>query len=427
MTRTATLSPGRSLAEGVAVAMLAVAASVAMGRLPSWTAQLGALQSLAWGASAVLALALIRLARWRVTRDVALVVVTAVAMRLAVLPRIPELSDDLWRYVWDGRVVLAGLDPYAHAPDAPALAAMRETEVHPRINHPSLRTIYPPFAEAGFALAERVHPGWLGMKGWIALNDVALVWVLAVLSRRRCGSALPAIAYAWNPLVVIEYAGSGHHDPTALLPLALAVLLLESRPKWSAACFAAAVLGKLLPLAALPLFWRRWPAGARAIAVVASGAGLAWFLRAASGEASGLEAYARTWRNNALAFEGVERVLGEPVARAVAITAPFVVATVAAARGAELVRGARAAFRAGLLLGPVLHPWYLGWALVWDGVAPSLPWLLLSALALLNYGVLAAPAEGGAFHLSLPWRIVEYGAPALLALALHRTRKAVHE
>ncbi len=427
MTRSATLSPGRSLAEGVAVACLAVAACVAMGRLSSWTGRVGTLQGLAWAASAAVAFAIVRLSRWRVSHEVLLVVVTAAAMRLAVLPRMPELSDDLWRYVWDGRVVRAGIDPYAFAPSSPALGALRDAEVHPRINHPDLRTIYPPFAEAGFAVAERVRPGWLGMKGWIALHDVALVWVLALLCRRRFGSALPAIAYAWNPLVVIEYAGTGHHDPTALLPLALAVLWNETRPKWSAACFAAAVLGKLLPLAALPLLWRRWTAGARVLAVVATAAGLAWFLRAAGGEASGLEAYARTWRNNALAFEGVERMLGEPVARVLAIAAPLLVAVVAAVRGAELVRAVRAAFRTLLLLGPVLHPWYLGWALAWEGVAPSLPWLLLSALALLNYGVLAAPVEGGAFHLPLSWRLVEYGAPALLAFALHRTRKAAHE
>lgn len=421
--RSAPDSPGRSLAEALLVSAALLGAVAGMASLRSWTAQLGTLQLLAWGASAVLALALVRAPRWRVPHDVTFVIVVAALLRLAVLHRPPELSGDLWRYVWDGRVTLAGVNPYAHAPSDSALAALRDPGVHPRINHPALRTIYPPAAEAGFALAQAVSPGWPGTKAWIVLHDVALAGVLAVWCRRRAGSAWPAIAYAWNPLFVIEYAGSGHLEPVALLPLALAVLWNESRPKLSAACFAVAALAKLLPLVALPLLWRRWNAPARAIAVLVSAAGLAWFAREAGGPASGLEAYARTWRNNALVFEGLAFAIGDPAARALAAAAPFAIATISAWRGAELLRALRASFGAGLLLGPVLHPWYLGWALAWDVAAPSLPWLLLCALSLLNYGVLAPPAEGGDFHLPFAWRMLEYGAPALLALALHARRK----
>lgn len=424
MTRAATLSPGRSLAESVAVASVLLACFVAIASLRSWTAQLGALQMLAWAGCAVLAVAFARLPRWHARRDVATIVAVAALLRLTVLHRPPELSDDLWRYVWDGRVTLAGVNPYAHAPADTALAALRDGVVHPRVNHPSLRTIYPPVAEAGFALSQRLSPGWPGMKAWIVLNDLALVWALAAWCRRRGGSAWPAIAYAWNPLFVIEYAGSGHLEPVAILPLALAILWNESRPKLSAACFAAAVLAKLLPLAALPLLWRKWNAPARAIAVAVSAAGLAWFVREAGGPSSGLEAYARTWRNNALAFEALARALGDPAARAIATAVPFAVAAWLAWRGAETLRALRASLRAGLLAAPVLHPWYLGWALAWDPVAPSLPWLLLCALSLLNYGVLAPPVEGGNFHLPLAWRCLEYGAPALLALALFARRKS---
>lgn len=423
MNRAATLSPGRSLAESVALACALLACFLVIASLRSWTAQLGALQGFAWAGSAVLAITFVRLPKWDTRRDVAIVVAVAALLRLTVLHRPPELSDDLWRYVWDGRVTLAGVNPYAHAPSDTALAALRDGVVHPRVNHPALRTIYPPFAQAGFALSQRLSPGWPGMKAWIVLNDLALVWALAAWCRRRGGSAWPAIAYAWNPLFVIEYAGSGHLEPVALLPLALAVLWNESRPKLSAACFAAAVLGKLLPLAALPLLWRRWSVSARAIAVAVSAAGLAWFAREAGGPASGLEAYARTWRNNALAFEAIARAIGDPAARALAVAAPFAAAAWLAWRGRETFRALRAAFGTGLLLGPVLHPWYLGWAIAWDVAAPSLPWLALCALSLLNYGVLAPPAEGGNFHLPLAWRCFEYGAPALLALALHARRK----
>ncbi len=71
-----------------------------------------------------------------------------------------------------------------------------------------------------------------------------------------------------------------------------------------------------------------------------------------------------------------------------------------------------------LLAGPLLHPWYLGWALMFEPLGVSAPWLLLSATALISYGVFAAPVEGGGFHLSIAWRWVEYGMPLLVAAAL---------
>ena len=111
MNRTATLSPGRSLAESVAIACALLACFVAIASLRSWTAQLGALQALAWAACAALAVAFVRLPKWDARRDVAIVVAVAALLRLTVLHRPPELSDDLWRYVWDGRVTLAGVNP----------------------------------------------------------------------------------------------------------------------------------------------------------------------------------------------------------------------------------------------------------------------------------------------------------------------------
>ena len=84
----------------------------------------------------------------------------------------------------------------------------------------------------------------------------------------------------------------------------------------------------------------------------------------------------------------------------------------------------RAVTRAGLLCGPVAHPWYFGWELMHQPLGRSAPWLLLSLTATLNYGLFVTPAEGRSFHPPLAWRWVEYGAPALLALALVTWRRA---
>jgi len=388
--------------------------------LPGGAHALGALQSLAAAGFVFLGLALLRLDRYRgVPRVSLLVFAVALAARAAFVVTPPLLSDDLYRYVWEGRVLAHGFDPWRLAPIDPALASLRDAVIFPRVNHPELSTIYPPLAEAGFALVAALSPTVWAMKLWVIAHDLALVAVLCAWCERKTGSAAPAIAYAWNPLVVLEYAGSAHQDPTALVWLALALMWADARPARSALALAAGVLVKLAPLAALPFLLKRWPWRARVVAVVAIGVGLAAFALETRGAASGARAYWSSWRNNELAFLGLERALGSfRAARAAALAAGAAVAAWWWIRSDSAARATRAVLRTLTALGPVLHPWYLGWTLVFEPVALSAPWLLLSFTVLLNYGVFAAPAAPATHHPSLAVRAFEWGAPAALALVL---------
>ena len=391
-----------------------------MARLPPWPRALGSFQALFALGFGFFALAALRTARYAaVPRAGLLVFAVALAARAALLPVPPSLSHDIARYVWEGRVLVHGGDPYRQSPADTALATLRDGEVWPRVNHPELSTIYPPLAEAGFALMARVAPGIPPMKLWIVLHDLALVGVLMAWSLKRTGSAASALVYAWNPLVLVEYAGSGHNDPTGMLWLALALLLAESRPTLSAVALAAGTLIKLAPLAALPFLLPRWSWRARLIGLGAIAAGLGWFWTLTRSRYSGLIAYWGTWRNNELVFHYLERWTGRfEAARTLGLAIVAVVLVIALVRRRPPERGARDVLRAAALTSPVLHPWYLGWVLVFEPLAPSAPWLLLSLTAILNYGVFGAPREGADFHLPLLWRWVEYGLPALLAVVL---------
>jgi len=398
-----------------------------MGRLPGWLHHLGTFQSLYLVAFAFYALTLAGLPRYAALPRAGLAVfVVALAARVALLPAPPALSDDIYRYVWEGGVVVHGGNPYRQSPLDPALVPLRDPHIFPFVNHPELATIYPPLAEAEFALVAAVSPTVGAIKGWILLPDLALVALVGRLLSRRGRSPAYAAVYAWNPLVLVEYSGSGHNDPTAMVWLLLALLVLESRPTLSAAALTAAVLVKLAPLIALPFLWRRWPWRARLLALAALGLGLGWFIAQTRGASSGLLAYWRVWRNNQLLFGGFERLTGS-LAGARLLAAAVIGATLAAAWAWSWPpeRAVRAGFKAGLLAGPVAHPWYQGWYLMLEPLAPSAPWLLLSATAILSYGVFAGPPEGRNFHLPLAWRGVEYGAPALLAAGLALARRGL--
>ncbi|HKQ56515.1 MAG TPA: glycosyltransferase 87 family protein [Candidatus Eisenbacteria bacterium] len=412
--------PGeRAARDLIALGTALVLAFVLMARLGSWIQALPAFQTLVAIAFACFGWALLRARGATVPRAGLLVFGVALAARLALLPVSPSLSDDVYRYVWEGRVAAAGGDPWHQGPLDPRLASLRDGEIHPRINHPELTTIYPPLAIAGFALVAALSPTVWAMKLWVVLHDLALIAILLAWVRRRGGAPLMVIAYAWNPLVVIEHAGSGHHDPTAIVWLVAAFAWAERRPVLSALALAAGVLVKLAPLVALPFLVPRWTPRARVVGVTLIALGLAWFWALTRGPQSGLDAYGRAWANNELLFAYLLRLAGDPArARAAALAALIAVLAGLVARRIEAAQATRQGLRAAFLLSPVAHPWYLAWVMVFEPLAPSAPWILLSATAFLSYGVFATPDLGTSFHLPLAWRWLEYGLPAALAVVL---------
>jgi len=420
--------PPHRLAPAVELAALGIALTLVvtlLARVPSWYRALGTFQLLYGVAFAIFALALARAPRYASLPRVGLVVfAVAFACRVVLVPVSPTLSGDVYRYLWEGRVVVHGGDPYTQAPDDPALAGLRDPKTWPAINHRHLSTIYPPGAMAGFALVAAVSPTVTAFKLWIVLHDLALVALLVVWSRRRGAGAWPAIAYAWNPLVLVEYAGSGHHDPTAIVWLVAALVLSERRPVAAGLALAAGALVKLAPLVAFPFLARRWPWRARLAALVPAAAGLAWFWSRTRHADSGVIAYWETWRNNALLFDLVEAATRSfTVARAAGLAAIAALGVWWWWRRRATEDAARGLLRAGLLAAPVAHPWYFGWALAFEPLRPSAPWLLLSLTLVLNYGVLATPAEGRSFHPGWGLKAVEYGVPAALALWLAWRRR----
>jgi len=202
-----------------------------------------------------------------------IVLIVAGAVRLMILPVSPFLSTDIYRYVWDGRVQGAGINPYRYIPQAPELASLRDAEIFPRVNRAEYApTVYPPAAEAVFFLATRISASVLAMKIAMVLSEVvaiaAVVTLLGMLGLPR----ERVLIYAWNPLTIWEFAGNGHVDAVVVGLLALALLArARGRMALCGAALGAAILVKFLPAVLLPAFWRRWdiklPAACAAVIV----------------------------------------------------------------------------------------------------------------------------------------------------------------
>jgi hypothetical protein len=244
--------------------------------------------------------------RW----SVALIIIGGIVIQVVALSVPPQQSDDMYRYMWDGRVQAAGIDPYAFVPSAPQLAHLRDpflwfahaphcvaagTPVpgHPgttlvpgctRINRPTVPTIYPPVAEAYFLALRYVTPVYAGSTPVQAAAGACAVLVTLVLlaGLRWLGRDLRwAALWAWCPTVALEAGNSAHVDVVAVLLAAVALLIL-ARPNGGrrGALLGGALLGlaiatKMTPVLAGPaVLRRRW----WAVLVAAGGAVVAVYV-----------------------------------------------------------------------------------------------------------------------------------------------------
>ncbi len=218
-----------------------------MARLGDLADHIPEFMALALGAGVLYFIALYALEHTRDNRAVLwLVLLGALAFRLTMFPYPPSLSTDVHRYRWDGHVQNAGWNPYAVAPTDPRLAPLRDPgwAVMPA---PEIPTMYPPLSELVFRATWRVLPGPVGFKLPFLLADFAVAAMLAGWIRSTGGRNYQIAIYAWNPLVVVEFASSGHNDALAIAGVVATLLIIRRFPAMSTLTLTAGALSKAFP------------------------------------------------------------------------------------------------------------------------------------------------------------------------------------
>jgi hypothetical protein len=184
----------------------------------------------------------------------------AILFRLSVLFPAPQLSTDVYRYVWDGRVQAAGINPYRFIPDAPELEKLRDDAIYPNINRAGYApTIYPPAAQMIFLLATRISETVTCMKAVMMGFDLISFWLILQLIDAAGLPCQRLLLFAWHPLVVWEFAGNGHLD-AAMIFFVLLALWCRWRGKdgWTGVALGLAALVKIYPVVLFPALYRRW-------------------------------------------------------------------------------------------------------------------------------------------------------------------------
>ncbi len=352
---------------------------------------------------------------------------TALALALAfraplVGPRVGNDSD-MVRYLWDGRVQTLGYNPYLVVPADPA---MRATHTDETLRMPSLRahTPYPPGAQLFFRLVVSIHDSTRAMKVALVACDLltmAVLWRWLVLTGR---SEWLVLAYAWNPLVVLEVAHSGHMDALgALWITASAYWLARRRTALASIAFVLAVATKLLPIVLLPLYWKR----VRLRDALAAGALLAiLYLTFTGGDILPFGAVPNVVANirfNGPLFRSIARFSSPQAAAVVAVGIGMLVAAWARWR-LDASHPAAWAWPMAIALAcaPVIYPWYLLYLTPFLFVRATLPLTAWTLSAIPAYIVWQIARNGGQWVVPPAVMVIEYAIPvALGAWLLRRT------
>ena len=317
--------------------------------------------------------------------------------RLTLAPLAPTLSEDIYRYRWDGLVQRAGWNPYTIRPDDPRLDSLRNRAEPAGPGH-DIPAVYPPLSELTFRITGRFLPSPVAFKLPFIAADLLVVFLLAAWLGSTGGRNYQLVVYAWNPLVVVEFAGSSHSDALALAALVAACLLIiRSRQKLSTVLLSAATMLKLFPIMLIPLWLRRagWPrrrsGWINALLAMAFALACAWPFRSALHDVPGIMSYyASRWQdNNASLYSVLVWLSGSrQLATGVGISVASGLALWAAVRQIEPERAAYLIFGAILLFSPNAYSWYFTWIIPFLCFFPNPAWLLLTILQFLSYHVL---------------------------------------
>ncbi|MGC2247089.1 MAG: glycosyltransferase 87 family protein [Terriglobales bacterium] len=357
--------------------------------------------------------------------------VVVIGLALAALWHVPFLlmqpgaDDDIHRYLWDGRVQRLGYNPYLVVPSDPALAALHTPETR-TLNNPNLQSPYPAGAELFFRAVTAIHESVFTLKVAFVLCDLAIVLLLLDILRRSGQGAHWVLAYAWNPLLAIEVAGSGHIDIVGVLLLLVSFAALGRRWRALAAlAFGLAVAVKLLPIVLLPLYWKRVRIRDAALSVVVVGLLYLPFLNHGRIPIGSLGTYVRSFRFNDPVFATLERITAPQLVVGLAVLAGLLSAIWLRRKSPELSSDAFAwPMAASFLCAPVVYPWYLLWLLPFVRSASTLPIIIWTVSIIPTYYVWHLRALGRPWLVPAWIMLLEYGCVAAAAAIVALRRPA---
>jgi hypothetical protein len=340
----------------------------------------------------------------------------------------PGADDDIHRYVWDGRLQRLGYNPYLVIPSDPAVRGLHTAETQ-NLNNPDLPSPYPAGAQLFFRVITAIHESTFAFKVAFVVCDFAIVLLLLDALRHHQQGAHLVLAYAWNPLLAIEVAGSGHIDIVGALLLVASAVALTRRWRATAALgLGLAVAVKFLPIVLLPLYWKRVRIRDAVLAAAVVLLLYTPFLHHGRVPMGSLGTYVQTFRFNGPVFAALAPVAPPQLLAGLAVLVGLATAMWLRRAQPEWTPDAFAwPMAASLLCAPAVFPWYLLWLLPFLLSVSTLLVILWTVSIIPTYIQWHLRTIGRAWGALPVWvMLVEYGCVALAAAicVLRRTPRS---
>ena len=361
----------------------------------------------------------------RLPRLLVIALVLAAAFRVPLAAPRVGADNDMVRYLYDGRLQRLGYNPFEVVPADPAVAGTHteETRKMPSIR---ARTPYPAAAQLFFRLVVTIRESSRAMHWALVGCDLLTIWVLIAWLRDTKRSPWLALVYAWNPLVILEVAHSGHIDALGALWIAISAWMLSTgRGMRASIAFVLAVATKLLPIVLVPLYWKRIRFRDAAIAALVLAA-LYYPFRSAGmlplGAVPNVVAFIRF---NGPLFKWLAVTFDPQKAAAVALLAGLGVAGwMRFRRSADDPAAWAWPMAVSLAAAPVIYPWYLLYFTPFLFTRAALPLIVWTYSVLPVYIVWHLSKSGHRWFVPTPVMWVEFGVilVALMVLRVRRTQ-----
>jgi hypothetical protein len=297
-----------------------------------------------------------------------LIIIFGLLYRVTLIPSATSTSEDVYRYIWDGKVLVNGFNPLVVPPDDPQLEYLRD-EVYDKIVYKHIPSIYPPLSQMAFAAAYYFSGNsLLGFKTLFLVCEVLmLIFLLKLLDLKKINPGF-IILYAWLPLPVMEYFVNAHLDPFGIMLLIVSLYYIERGNYLKGSVFLAlSSLARLYPVFLIPLLFRKIGFKKSIYFIIAfSVVMIIFYLPFLSGDFlvfDALSRYLGRWEFNGSIYNLLKSIYsdGEP-ARIICGICFLVSTLVISFRYKDFLKATFAIFLSLIIFSSTLYPWYLGWA-----------------------------------------------------------------
>ncbi len=354
-----------------------------------------------------------------------IIILFGILFRITLIPTSPATSPDVYRYIWEGKVIYNGFNPYEYSPEADQLKYLRDDN-YTKVTYKDIPTIYPPFAQVVFLLSYAITGNSItGLKLIYLLCEImTMIFIVKLLYVKKINLNY-IILYAWLPLPVMEYFVNMHIDVVGIMFLVLFLYFLEKEKMLPAVfTFTLSFLTKLYPVFFIPLLVKRLRAQRFVyfvmIFVFTSVLFYYPFINGSLSIKDALFNYLGKWEFNASVYYLLTAFIPDrETARMICAILLFISIGYIANYYSNFIKAVFGVMLAVLIFSPTLYPWYLGWIAVINPFAGFYSVLsLLFTINLSNFSPL-----GAVWHEYFPVLFTEYAVFfILLAYDLYRER-----